>query len=83
MPIVREVLSREGLPEPEAPLQRRGLAVGETTAGLLSACARLINLLETPDDIAFLSPLIQREIVYRPSELRRESGSAPSRPEAT
>src|SRR5437660_9325555 len=46
MPTVREVLSREDLPEREGSSQRRGLAVGETTAGLLGACARLIELLE-------------------------------------
>jgi AraC-like DNA-binding protein len=65
MPTVREVLSREDLPEPAASSQRQGLAIGETTAGLLGACTRLIELLETPEDIPFLSPLIQREIVYR------------------
>jgi len=65
MPTVREVLSREDLPEPETSVQPRGLAVGETTVGLLSACVRMIELLETPEDIPFLSHLIQREIVYR------------------
>jgi AraC-like DNA-binding protein len=65
MPTVREVISREELPEPETPVQSRGLAVGETTVGLLGACARLIDLLETREDIPFLSPLILREIVYR------------------
>jgi AraC-like DNA-binding protein len=65
MAAVREVLSREELPEAEASSQRRGLAVGETTAGLLSACTRLIELLDTPEDIPVLSDLIQREIVYR------------------
>jgi AraC-like DNA-binding protein len=65
MPSVREVLSREDIPEPETSVQPRGLAVGETTVGLLDACARLIELLETPEDIPFLSHLIQREIVYR------------------
>jgi AraC-like DNA-binding protein len=65
MPAVREVVSREDLLEPESSVQRSGLVVGETTAGLLSACARLIELLETPEDIPFLSPLIQREIIYR------------------
>ena len=65
MPTVREVLSREDLPEPEASSQRRGLAVGETTVGLLGACGRLVELLQTPEDIPFLSRLIQREIVYR------------------
>jgi AraC-like DNA-binding protein len=70
MPMVREVLTREDLPEPsrretETSLRPRGLAVGETTTGLIGACARLIDLLDTPDDIPFLSHLIQREIVYR------------------
>ena len=48
-----------------SPVQARGLAVGETTAGLIDACSRLIDLLETPEDIPFLSHLIQREIYYR------------------
>jgi AraC-like DNA-binding protein len=65
MHTVREVVSREDLPEPETPAQSRGLAVGETTAGLIDACSRLIDLLETPEDIPFLSHLIQREIYYR------------------
>jgi AraC-like DNA-binding protein len=65
MPTVREVLSREDLPEQEAAVRQRGLAVGVTTVGLLGACGRLIELLETPADIPFLSHLIQREIVYR------------------
>jgi AraC-like DNA-binding protein len=65
MPTVREVISREDLPEPRASVKSRGIAVGETTVGLLSACSRLIELLETPEDIPFLSHLIQREIVYR------------------
>src|SRR5207244_11524321 len=33
--------------------------------GLLSAFSRLLDLLETPEDIPFLSHLIQREILYR------------------
>ena len=65
MPTVREVVSREDLPEPQISVQSRGIAVGETTVGMLGACIRLIDLLETPEDIPFLSHLIQREIVYR------------------
>jgi len=65
MPTVREVLSLEDFPEPETSVQSHGLAVGETTVGLLGACARLIDLLEVPEDIPFLSHLIQSEIVYR------------------
>ncbi len=65
MPTVREIISREELPEVEASVHSRGITVGETTVGLLDACTRLIGLLETPEDIPFLSHLIQREIVYR------------------
>ena len=65
MQIVREVISREDLPEPHTSVRVRGIAVGETTVGLLDACTRLIDLLDTPEDIPFLSHLIQREIVYR------------------
>ena len=65
MPTVREVLSREDLPASALTSQSRGLAVGETPAGLLGACCRLIELLKTPEDVPFLSHLIQREIVYR------------------
>jgi AraC-like DNA-binding protein len=65
MPMVREVISREELPEPATSVQSHGLAVGETTVGLLGACMRLIDLLETPEDVPFLSHLILREIVYR------------------
>ena len=48
MQIVREVISREDLPDPAASIRTRGMAVGETTVGLLDACSRLIDLLDTP-----------------------------------
>jgi len=63
--MVREVLSRDDIPEAPAASQRRGVAVGQVTTGLLSACERLVDLLDTPEDIAFMSYLLQREIVYR------------------
>src|SRR5436853_524087 len=65
MPTVREVLSRDDVPETNVSSHRQGFAVGETTLGLLGACSRLLELLETPEDIPFLSHLIQREILYR------------------
>jgi AraC-like DNA-binding protein len=65
MPAVREVVSQEDqLPEKKTG-HKQGLAVGETTEGLLNSCLRLLDLLEKPEDIPFLSPLVQREIVYR------------------
>lgn len=65
IPVVREILSREELPEAEIPSPRTGVAVGQATVGLLGACMRLIDLLDTPEDIPFLSHSLQREIIYR------------------
>jgi len=65
MPVVRELLSREDLHVPEAPSESPAMATGETTVEFLSACCRLLDLLESPEDIPFLSGLIQREIIYR------------------
>jgi AraC-like DNA-binding protein len=65
MPTVREVLSRDDIPETSEVSSGRGMAVGTTTIGLLDACIRLIELLQTPDDIPFLNHLLRREIVYR------------------
>jgi len=42
-----------------------GLAINDVTAELIDACTRLVGLLDTPQDIAALSPLIEREILYR------------------
>lgn len=44
---------------------QRGLFTGELTTPLLDAVLRLVNLLDTPDDIATLGPLYLREILYR------------------
>ena len=65
MPVVRELLSREEIQAPEAPSDSPAMATGATTAELLDACCRLVDLLNSPRDIPFLSGLIQREIVYR------------------
>lgn len=65
MPVVRELLGREEIHTPDAPADSPGMITGETTAELLDACCRLVDLLNTPRDIPFLSGLIQREIIYR------------------
>jgi AraC-like DNA-binding protein len=65
MPVVRELLSREEMQVAEAPSDSPGMATGETTVEFLSACCRLVDLLDTPRDIPVLGGLIQREIVYR------------------
>lgn len=43
----------------------RGLLVGETNFTLLDAVLRLVRLLDTPNDIPILAPLIIREVLYR------------------
>ncbi|HWR36024.1 MAG TPA: AraC family transcriptional regulator, partial [Clostridia bacterium] len=65
MSVVRELLSREEMQVAEAPFETPAMATGETTVEFLSACCRLVDLLDTPRDIPFLSGLIQREIIYR------------------
>ena len=61
---IRKILSEEEFPISQ-PSNARGMSVGAITAEILSACARLIDLLDMPQDIPFLSALIQREIIYR------------------
>src|SRR5215510_14871211 len=42
-----------------------GLSVSAIDPGLLDAVLRLARLLETPNDIPILAPLVEREILYR------------------
>ena len=65
MPLVRELLSREEIPVPAVPSDSPAMATGDITAELLDACCRLMDLLNSPQDVSFLSGLIQREIIFR------------------
>ena len=65
MPAVREILSQQEFHLREESADARGMAVGVTSLELLDACSRLVDLLDAPQDIPFLSSLIQREIVFR------------------
>jgi AraC-like DNA-binding protein len=80
MPVVRELLSSEDIPVAEVQSDGPGMATGETTVEFLSACCRLMDLLDAPRDIPFLSGLIQREIIYR---ILRGAGGARLRAIAT
>jgi AraC-like DNA-binding protein len=57
------VLDRD--PARDTPPPRAGLALHEMTPELADACRRLTALLDAPDDIPVLAPLIEREILYR------------------
>jgi AraC-like DNA-binding protein len=66
--MVREILSQEEFLASQAPFGARGMAVGTTSVEMLSACCRLLDLLDqldTPGGISFLGGLMQREIIYR------------------
>jgi AraC-like DNA-binding protein len=65
MPMIRELLSRVELQIADAPFAAPGMATGKTTVEFLDACCRLVDLLDTPEDIPILGGLIQREIIYR------------------
>jgi DNA-binding transcriptional ArsR family regulator len=65
MAMVRELLTREEIAVPAAPAESPAMITGDLTPELLDACCRLLNLLKTPDDIPFLSGLIEREVIYR------------------
>lgn len=83
---LQEVLSRVSLP-PEAlgGQSLRGVAVHKPPLELLDAMLRLVRLLERPQDIAAMAPLIEQEILYRlltgphgPTLLRIASANSPS-----
>lgn len=65
MSMVRELLGREEIHVGEAVPNSPAMSTGETTPEFLSACCRLVDLLNNRRDIPFLSGLIQREIIYR------------------
>ncbi|HTO33893.1 MAG TPA: AraC family transcriptional regulator [Pararhizobium sp.] len=63
---VREVLQRIAVPAVAATAGgTRGLAVTKAPPSLVDATLRYIQLLDTPDDIPGVAPLIEQEILYR------------------
>ena len=65
MTAVREILNHAEFQSQSGSSEARGIAIGKMTVDLLKPCSRLLDLLDTPEDIPFLSSLTQREIVYR------------------
>ncbi|MGY2686099.1 AraC family transcriptional regulator N-terminal domain-containing protein [Pseudomonas tolaasii] len=58
------VIARD-LPPPDDLHSDAGLCVAEPSAELLEAVCRLARLLDTPQHIPLLAPLLEREIIYR------------------
>lgn len=65
MDMVRELLGREGLPPVTENTGSLAMTLGRTTAPLIDAFGRLLDLHNAPGDIPFLGDLLGREIVYR------------------
>jgi len=65
MAAVREILNHTEFQSQNGASDAPGIAIGKTTVDLLKPCSRLLDLLDAPEDIPFLSSLIQREIAYR------------------
>lgn len=63
--LVREFLSREDFHTPGTPPDRPAISICPVTMEFLSAWCRLLDLLSAPQDIPFLSGLLEREIIYR------------------
>jgi len=62
---ISQLMVDGNVPPPVNQPSRRGMATGEITQPLLAAFQRLIDLLDEPQDIPILAPIIQREIYYR------------------
>jgi AraC-like DNA-binding protein len=62
---VSQMMADSNLPLPKIKKADRGMALDKVTMPLLDSFHRLTNLLDTPEDIPILSPLIKSEILYR------------------
>jgi len=71
--VIGELMMETKLRLPDQqPMLDRGMALGETTLGILEAFDRLVGLLDEPELIPVLAPAMKREIFYR--VLRSDSG---------
>ena len=65
MGTVRDVLHSDEVSIPTPPTGTRGMVLAEATVELLAPCCRMVQLLNTPQDVPFFGKLLQREIIYR------------------
>ncbi|MGM4924733.1 AraC family transcriptional regulator [Tardiphaga sp. 804_B3_N1_9] len=67
--LLKEVLGRFGNGHADAPahpqLPERGVVVAKSSADLLDATLRLLRLLDRPQDIPVMAPLLEQEVLYR------------------
>ncbi|SHG73463.1 AraC family transcriptional regulator [Massilia sp. CF038] len=63
--VMTELIVEGKLRPPRSEPTGRGMTVGQATLPLFQAFQRLLDLLDAPEEIDVLAPLIQREILYR------------------
>lgn len=63
--MVAQLMVDSSMPMARNQQSGRGMAVCEVSGPLLDSFVRLVRLLDTPEDIPILSPLILKEIIYR------------------
>lgn len=63
--MLAELIAQSDLPPTRERAVMKGVGIGTVTAGMLASFARLVALLDEPEAIPVLAPLIQREIHYR------------------
>ena len=63
--VLAQLMLEAHVPFKHSTTDKKGLAVGELTHELTDAFVRLLELMQTPNDIQILSPLIIKEILYR------------------
>jgi AraC-like DNA-binding protein len=63
--VVAQMMVDSSLNGARAQQTGRGMAVSEISPQLLGAFQRLVDLLDQPEDIAVLAPLIHKEVIYR------------------
>jgi len=62
---ISQLMVNTNLPRVKESQSQRGISVGNISSELRDAFIRLVELLEKPEDIPILAPMIKREIYYR------------------
>jgi AraC-like DNA-binding protein len=60
-----ELISQGSLPPPAEQSEGRGMGIGTVTPHIIEPFKRLLDLLDEPDAVPVLAPLISREVHYR------------------
>ena len=61
--MLTELIAQGGLPPVRERAVMKGVGIGTVTDGMLAAFARLVALLDEPEAIPVLAPLIQRRFI--------------------